>query len=105
MAQVVHKIVLQTELHTYQLPEGAVLLHAGIQFDSAGPGFFLWYRCDPEYSVVEDRKIVLVGTGQEFHADKDACRHINSIMANDGRLTFHVFELDDGRPRMQSRRK
>lgn len=89
----VHKLKLEFSTGTpkeYKLPEGATILTSGLQNSGVGPGdLCIWFTCEPE-NRLEDRTLVIYGTGHEMKED-GFHRYISTIF--DRGFVWHVFEL------------
>lgn len=84
--KVIHKFSLQQEpLQGIWIPKDATILTVQVQRNIP----CLWVLLDPDADKVL-RKIVIVGTGQEF--PEEGLRYIGTFQLFEGSLVFHVFE-------------
>lgn len=67
------------------MPEGAVVLHAGVQHDIP----VMWARVDPAARMVV-RKFRVAGTGHAL--EPEVGEHLGTFLLNGGQLVVHVFE-------------
>lgn len=79
-----YPLIIEDE-QTLQMPRGAVILSAQVQHGS----LFLWAMVDPTQPH-DERDIVIIGTGMEFHAD--ALNYIGTAQMAAGALVWHIFE-------------
>ena len=88
---VIHKLVLQPGLGHYSLPIGTEFLHAAIQRGHP----MLWYKRPMIAPSMENRMLLLIGTGQEIEAPAPDQRwhFISTMLTEDQSFVFHVFEL------------
>lgn len=86
MSAVVWKFELQAEMHDYTMPAGAELLHVAMQRDIS----CIWIKCDPK-APPEQRRLLVTGTGHEF--SDEGLSFVGSMLTDDGRFVFHVFEV------------
>lgn len=76
------------------LHHGAQVLHAALQRGE----MFLWALVDPSQTRKEDRAFLFTGTGHAFEAS-DGYDHISTVLTEDQRFVFHVFECGVYGPR------
>jgi hypothetical protein len=73
------------------LPDGAKLLHFGVQ----NGGFVLWALVDPDRETIE-RRFRFSGTGHPIDVPADKLSFIGTtITTGGGALAFHLFEILD----------
>jgi hypothetical protein len=68
-----------------EVPEGAKMLHAGLQ----GGLVCVWFQCDPEAPKTV-RTILMVGTGHKEVSDN--ARYLGTVLLHGGSLVLHIFE-------------
>lgn len=84
MISKIFKYPMMTATETFNLPEGAEILHVGQQ--AGGP--VLWAKVDPEANL-QERTFKVVMTGEPF--DSLGLEHLGTVMI--GPLVVHVFEV------------
>lgn len=80
--------LLAQDIQTIALPKGAKILTAQAQGTAAN----LWALVDPDETELEDRRILIVGTGHVRDALRGFVDYIGTFQLHEGRLVFHVFE-------------
>lgn len=79
------------------MPKGAKILHFDVQADS----FCVWALVDPDQPL-EDRLLIVVGTGHDLPAVTSELVFINSTLSHGGKLVFHCFEHSPIRALMEA---
>lgn len=69
-----------------RMPRGAKVLSVQMQFGNPA----LWVEVDPS-AEVEDRVVIIHGTGHQLATKATAESFVGTIQLDDGRLVFHVF--------------
>lgn len=74
---------------TVSIPEGGTVLSSKIQRDTV----CIWVLVDPEVEP-EERTFHIIGTGHPIKSMDRAedLKHIGTVMTDDHRFVFHVFE-------------
>ncbi len=68
------------------MPEGARVLHVGMQYDRP----CIWALVDPN-AVQEERKFHLAGTGHSIEDKIADWQYVGTFTMQDGALVFHLF--------------
>lgn len=74
-----------TDYQMLHLPKGAVILCTMMQYGQLK----IWCEVNTEVKVTEERRIIIVGTGNLITAT--AYKYIGSVI--DGSFVWHVFEV------------
>ncbi len=87
------------DIQTVRLPPGAEILsvaaqgHAIVTDDRRFPLLSLWFRCDPDTPTpTAPRRIQICGTGHPTAPDDTEATFIGTVILDEGKLVFHVFE-------------
>ena len=84
----IYKYILKPWIkETVDLPEGAQILKVENQHGE----FCLWALVNTRKKLVEQRKIIIRGTGHEVEYDN--IKFISTFQIDDGRFIFHAFEV------------
>ncbi len=87
----VYKYVIQPgDYHPrIEMPIGAELLHLAMQ----GEQLCLWALVDPAAPPIT-RTFRILATGDTIVEHESRVTHIGTVLMAEGRLVFHVFEID-----------
>lgn len=80
------KFTLQVGKPPVIMPQGATLLHVGMQFGT----LCLWALVDSDAPLVT-RRLVVKGTGWDCH-DVEASHHVGSVVDEVGGFVWHIFD-------------
>ena len=84
----VWKYELNADVNVLSLPRGAQFLQAQVQYGMP----IIWALVDPECEP-EERRLLVVGTGEPFQAAMHDIVHRGTFQMDNGHLVYHVFEV------------
>ena len=78
-----------SKIQTITVPVGATFLHADRQHGDVA----VWFQCDPQNTVLEERELIVLPTGGTIFPDEGDLRYLGTPIFYDGNLVLHVFEV------------
>jgi hypothetical protein len=87
--RIVHKWLLHEGINVISVPANSEIISVGKQRGIVG--FSLWALVNPTATIMEDRKILTITTGEE--TEEVILKFLGTIMEYDGMHVTHIFEI------------
>jgi len=96
MQKVIHKQVISLraidDVVSLSMPNGAEILSVGNQHES----MVVWYLFNESEKEYVQRYFRIAGTGHKINlTDGFTFEYVGTVMLHEGRLVFHVFEIEE----------